>query len=230
MVIIGGSSGMGLGAARAAAAQGASVILGGHSPEKVEAAAAEIGDGATGYVVDVTQEDAIREFFDRMEHLDHLMVTAAPGSTGKFREQSPQDARSYMEGKFWTAYICAWYAAPKMPPTGSMVFISGGFSRRPKPGTAVVAASQSATEALARALSVELAPIRANTILPGTVDTDLWDYMEDDERQQFLKEAAQIPAGRVGTPVDIGHAAVFLMTNGFITGTVLELDGGLHLQ
>ena len=230
VVIIGGSSGMGLGAAQVAAAEGARVIIAAHSQDKLNDALAKIEGQASALTVDITDESSIRQLFEQIEHLDHLLITAAPGSRGEFLKQSIADARRYMDSKFWGAYIAAYYAAPRMSKQGSITFLSGGLSRKPEIGSSMVTASQTAVEGLAKALAVELAPLRVNTILPGSVDTSLWDFMPDAQRQAFLKKSADVPAGRVGQPQDIERAAVFLMTNSLITGSVLQVDGGALLS
>lgn len=226
VVIVGGSSGMGLGAAQVAAQQGASVVIASHSPEKIDAAIAKIDGQVKGIQADILNEESISQLFEQVGQLNHLFVTAAPGSRGEFLKQSIGDAKKYMDGKFWGSYTCAYYAASKLLPQGSITFLSGGLSRRPEIGSSMVTASQAAVEGLAKALAVELAPIRVNTILPGAIDTSMWDFLSEDEREQFLQQAAQVPARRVGQAQDIGQAAVFLMANSFITGTVLEVNGG----
>lgn len=226
VVIIGGSSGMGLGAAQVAASEGAEVIIASHSQAKLDAALDKIDGQARALQVDILDEDSIDQLFKEVGQLDHLFITAAPGSRGGFLEQSIEEARKYVDSKFWGAYTCAYYAAPRMSERGSITFITGGLSRRPEKGSSIVTASQCAVEGLAKALAVELAPLRLNVILPGAIDTSLWDFLSETERKEFLKQAAEVPAGRVGQPEDVGRAAVFLMTNSFITGAVLEVNGG----
>lgn len=227
VVIVGGSSGMGLGAAQVAAKAGASVIIASHSQEKMDAAISKI-DGIKGIQVDILNEQSIQQLFEQVGQLNHLFVTAAPGSRGEFLKQSINDARKYMDGKFWGSYTCAYYAAAKIS-QGSITFLSGGLSRRPEIGSSMVTASQAATEGLAKALAVELAPIRVNTIIPGAIDTEMWDFLSEEEREKFRQQAAEVPAGRIGQAEDIGKAAVFLMTNSFITGTLIEVNGGQFL-
>lgn len=225
IVIVGGSSGMGLGAAQVAAKAGASVIIASHSQEKMDAAISQIDGKVKGIQVDILNEQSIQQLFEQVGQLNHLFVTAAPGSRGEFLKQSINDARKYMDGKFWGSYTCAYYAASKIS-QGSITFLSGGLSRRPEIGSSMVTASQTALEGLAKALAVELAPIRVNTIIPGAIDTEMWNFLSEEEREKFRQQAAEVPAGRIGQPEDVGKAAVFLMTNSFITGTVLEVNGG----
>lgn len=233
VVIVGGSSGMGLGAAQVAAMSGAHVVITSSTASKLEAALATLHptEGTVkAEVIDVLSETSARECFARIASLDHLFITASPGSTGKFLDQSVEAAKSYMEGKYWSTYRVTYHAIPYMPEESSITFLSGGLAIRPSPGTTVVSSAFAAVETLAKALAVELSPRRFNTIRPGTIATDLWSFKSEADRRKFYeKEAASVPVQRMGQPTDIGHAAVFLMTNSFVTGTVLEVNGGWHL-
>lgn len=230
VVVIGGSTGMGLGIAQATAAQGAFVVIVGTSPDKLEGARQKVGENALVMQANITDETAMQTLFDQIESLDHLAITASPGSRGEFLNRSIKEARSYMDGKFWGTYQATYYAVPKMPETGSITFLSGGLAIRPQKGTTVVTSAFAAVEALGKALAVELAPLRVNTIRPGMIDSPLWSFMSPEEREKMYAESAKtVPARRVGQPEDIGHAAVFLMTNPFVTGTVVEVNGGSHL-
>ena len=229
VVIVGGSSGMGLGTAQVAVTHGATVVIASNSQQKLDAALKAIHGQARAIQVDLLDEESVRQLFEQVGQLDHLFITAAPGSRGGFLTQSITSARSYMDGKFWGSYISAYYAAPRMSKHGSITFLSGGLSRRPAKGSSMVTASQAAVEALGKALAVELAPLRVNTILPGGIDTPMWNFLSEDERKEFLRQNAAVPAGRIGQPEDVGQAAVFLMMNSFITGSVLEVNGGVLL-
>lgn len=125
VVIIGGSSGMGLGAAQVAATQGATVIIAAHSQDKLDKALTQIEGQAKALAVDITDESSTRQLFEQIEQLDHLLITAALGARGEFLKQSIADARRYMDSKFWGAYTAAYYAVPRMPPHGSLTFLSG---------------------------------------------------------------------------------------------------------
>lgn len=231
LLIVGGSSGMGLGTAQLADAYGADVIIASHSEEKLAQALGTLSSRAKAIPVDLTQESSIRQLLEQIPPLDHLLITAGPGSRSKFLEDPLQTARDYLEGKFWSAYVLTRYAVPKLRHNGSVTFVSGGYAIRPEPGSVPTTAAQNAIEGLAKALAVELAPRRFNVIRPGMINTSLWDFMEAEERKKMMAEAAgKIPVGRVGTAEDIAQAAVFLMTNGFISGSVLNVDGGMFLR
>jgi NAD(P)-dependent dehydrogenase (short-subunit alcohol dehydrogenase family) len=135
--------------------------------------------------------------------------------------------RSYLEGKFLGTWACARHAAPHMSPGGSMTFLTGGTGARAKLGLAAVTSTFAAVEILSKSLALELAPIRVNTIRPGFIDTDFWEGLPAETVEALrAKVRANFPVRRVGTAADVGHAAVFLMTNPCVTGTVLEVGGG----
>jgi NAD(P)-dependent dehydrogenase (short-subunit alcohol dehydrogenase family) len=229
VVIVGGTSGMGLGAVYAALDAGAEVIMAGRRAE----AARKFMHGhqllLKHRVVDVTDEVAVREMFEDLGELDHLFVTAAPppGSWGRLLEQNVASAQEYMNGKFFGSWTCARYAAPKMRVGGSITFLTGCAAIRPRPGLAMVTATFAALEALSGALALELGPLRVNAIRPGIVNSEMWGFLDNATREKvFQKTRDTFPVRRVGAIEDIGRAAVFLMTSPYITGAVLEVSGG----
>lgn len=228
VVVVGGTSGMGLGAVRAAVQAGAQVVVAGRRPDGARELAApkEQIEHAT---LDITDETSVRALFEKVGRLDHLLVTAAPptSSRGAFLEQDVAAARQYMEGKFFGSWACARYAAPHLRAGGSITFLTGCASIRPRAGITMVTATFAALEAFAQALALELGPIRVNTIRPGLVDSSMWDFLDPAAREQLRQRTRDtFPARRIGAIEDIGHAAVFLMTNPYVTGTVVEVSGG----
>ena len=230
VVVVGGKVGMGLGIAQAAHAAGAAVTV----ASRRSASAAERPELAdfTQARLDIRDETAVRETFEAVGDLDHLFVTAAPdiGSWGGFMDADMAGARSYLEGKFFGSWACARYATPHLRPGGTITFLTGGTAVRSKVGFAAATSALAAVEALSRSLALELAPIRVNTIRPGFVDTEMWSFLPDVERDGVRARVREnVPARRVGTPADIGHAALFLMTNPYVTGSVLDVTGGEEL-
>jgi NAD(P)-dependent dehydrogenase (short-subunit alcohol dehydrogenase family) len=228
VVVVGGTSGMGLGAVRAAARAGAHVVAAGRRAEHLRSVGESDEGRITNAVVDVTDEASVRALFENAGELDHLLVTAAPGAASRpFLEQDRAAAQAFMNGKFFGSWACARYAAPRMRPGGSITFLTGCSSIRPRAGSAIVTATFAALEALAQALALELGPLRVNAIRPGLIDSDMWSFLDERAREQLRdKVRTTFPARRIGTIEDIGHAAVFLMTNPYVTGTVLEVSGG----
>lgn len=226
MVVIGGGSGIGLACAEAARDAGASVVIAGRSSEKLGRAKAQIGADVRTLVADVTVQASVRDLFGRLERVDHLLVAAAETAAVGVVDAKGSDVRPTLDIRVWGGFFAAKHAAPAMD-GGSITFMSGTSSHRPYPGAAMVAASGGAIEAFARALALELAPTRVNTICAGFVDTPLLDAYYGDGRDKAVRElAARLPVGRIGTPEDIADGAMFLMGNGFVTGTVLHIDGG----
>lgn len=224
VVVVGGTSGMGLAIASLAASRGAYVTVASRSPDKVAAAASMLG--VTGKPLDAADEASVREFFSAAGQLDHLVVTASSVRTGTLKHSPLEDGEFTFRSKFFGPYLCAKYA--QMKPTGSITFFSGILSRRPGHNDVVLAAVNAAVEAMGRALARDLAPIRVNTISPGmTGGRDLiFLCPRPHERVCILQSQHVCPVGRVGTAEDIAAATLMLMTNTFITGVTLDVDGG----
>ncbi|MGK3982992.1 SDR family oxidoreductase [Sorangium sp. So ce136] len=230
VVVIGGSSGIGLGVARACLARGASLTLVSRSPEKLAGAAAELGDArrVRTFAADVTQEAEVRSLFNEHPPARHVVVTAVQGHYQPVREMDIAAARHLIDSKLVAALHVAKHA--RIEPGGSLVFTTGIAAVRPGPGGSVVAAVNGALMSLVRALAIELAPVRVNALSPGWVDTPVWDSIAGGAKEQrFAQHARRLPVGRIGAPADIADAALFLMGNGFTTGEVLHVDGGHRL-
>ncbi|WP_437682519.1 SDR family oxidoreductase [Sorangium sp. So ce131] len=230
VVVIGGSSGIGLGVAKACLARGASLTLVSRSPQKLAAAAAELGapGRACTFAADVTQEAEVRSLFHERPPAHHVVVTAVEGHYQPVRELDLARARRTIESKLVAALHVAKHA--RFEPSGSLVLTTGIAAVRPGAGGSVIAAVNGALVSLVRALALELAPVRVNALSPGWIDTPVWDSIAGSAKEQrFEQHARRLPVGRVGAPADVAHAALFLMENGFTTGEVLHVDGGHRL-
>lgn len=233
VLVIGGSSGIGQAIATAAAAEGARVTIASRSAEKLEAAARAIDRGVLTRLLDVTDEAAIETFFSGTQTIDHLVMTSHASSvvTGAIASLSTVTlaaARAFMETKFWGPFTVVKYAIPRLADRASVTFFSGAAgARKLLPDHAAIGATNGAVEAFARQLSKELAPRRVNVIAAGLVRTPAYDRMTASARAAMYSGYAQNAlVGRVGEPADIAHAALYLMTNPYVTGTILEVDGG----
>jgi len=226
VLVIGGSSGMGLAVARKAAALGAAVTIASRNEAKVRDAAASIGKSVETAVVDTSSEESVAALFASMGPLDHLVISGSSVRSGTLREMALEDALFTMQSKFWGPYLCAKHAT--IQPTGSITFFSGILSRRPGKNDAVLGPVNAAVEALGRALARDLAPVRVNTLSPGmTQGTGAYLGMPEEARNGMYRAIAErLPVGKVGNPEDIADATILLMTNPFITGVVLDVDGG----
>lgn len=228
VVVLGGTSGIGFATAEAAAREGASVVIASSRKERVESALAALPEGVEAHVVDLSQEDRIRDLFERIGEFDHLAFTA--GETLQLGDIGTTDlkkARQAFDIRFWGAYAAAKYGKDHIRPGGSIVLTTGIAGLRPHKGWTVAASICSAMEGLTRALAVELAPIRVNTVSPGIVRTDLWSGMSEADREAMYRRMAEtLPVGRVGEAEDIAQTYLYLMRERFSTGQVIVVDGG----
>ncbi|CDX27203.1 Short-chain dehydrogenase/reductase SDR [Mesorhizobium sp. ORS 3324] len=234
ILIVGGSSGMGLALARRCLDAGATVVIAGRGEAKLDQARDELGRLATleTAVVDISREGEVAALFERIGRFDHIVSTAADidGAYRLLPEIELSAAQKVVESKFYGPLLLAKHGAPKLSANGSLTFVSGIAAYRPAARGAAVAAVNAALEGLVRALAIELAPIRVNAVSPGWVDTPIWQLVAGDAKDDTLAAMAKrLPAGRVGRPEDIADAIHFLMGNGFTTGTTLHVEGGHRL-
>ncbi|WP_460725909.1 SDR family oxidoreductase [Nocardia heshunensis] len=231
VVVVGGGSGMGQAIADALLAEGNEVIIVGRSEQRLADAVRELGDGKlTAIAADVTDEEQVARLFETVGTVDHVITTAADirGSYGPIANFDFEHGRGMIETKLIGTMLLAKHA--RLSENGSLTFISGIAAYRPAVGGAMVAAVNAALEGLARALAVELSPIRVNAVSPGWVLTDIWDAMPWDDKDERLRAMAdKLPAQRLGRPEDIAAAVLSVIHNPFITGTVLHVDGGHRL-
>ena len=223
VVVVGGSSGIGLATAELAKREGADVVVASRNAERLKAAADKLG--ATAIAADVTNDESVAQLFRSCGPVDHVVVTAAQLRSGPFKTVSMEDVRATMESKFWGAWRVA--RAAEIRAGGSLTLVSGFLSIRPRPAAAIVGAANGALESLARSLALELAPVRVNAVSPGIIDTPIRASMPEAARRDMLaKTAASLPVGRVGVGEDIARQILAFMTNGFATGSIVYIDGG----
>jgi NAD(P)-dependent dehydrogenase (short-subunit alcohol dehydrogenase family) len=228
VVVLGGTSGIGLAAASAAAAAGADVTVVSSREASVERALAELPPGAVGQAVDLTDASSVQAFFGRQGALDHLVYTAGESLlVSTLDALDLAAARRFFDLRYFGALTAAQAAAPHLRPGGSITLTTGGALVRPRPGWSVAVSVLGAVDALTRALAVELAPVRVNAVCPGVVRSPLWDGMDDHDRQEFFQTVGSgLLTGRVGEVSDIARGYLSFMTQPYATGSVLTLDGG----
>ncbi|QWG19880.1 SDR family oxidoreductase [Bradyrhizobium sediminis] len=223
VVVVGGSSGIGLATAELAKREGADVVIASRNAERLNAVAEK--SGVKAIPADVTSDESVASLFRACGQVDHVVVTAAQLRTGPFKTVAMEDVRATMEGKFWGAWRVARSA--DIRPGGSLTLVSGFLSVRPRPNSAIVGAANGAIESLARSLALELAPVRVNAVSPGIIDTPIRAAMPEEARRDMLaKTAAGLPVGRVGVGEDIARQILAFMTIGFATGSIVYIDGG----
>lgn len=233
VVVIGGSSGMGLAISRASAEAGAKVTIAGRDEARLASAVAQVGPRATGRRLDIGDETAVAAFFAASDPIDHLVMTAhassvVTGAIESLANMTVAAARAFMETKFWGPFMAAKYGRPRLAAEGSMIFFSGAAGvRKLLPNHTAIGATNGAVEAFARQLAREIAPQRVNVIAAGLVRTPTYDGMPAAAREaMYAGYAKNALVGRVGEPEDIARAALYLMGNGYVTGQIHEIDGG----
>lgn len=230
VVVIGGSSGIGLETARRARSEGADVVLAARRPGPLEQAALELGALSTA-AFDATDSAALGRFFtDLPTPIDHVMVTGGGPEYKPPLEMDTKETRAALGGHMVLALAVARSARQKVRPGGSLLFIGGTGGRRIRPGSEIVSAVTTGMPALAATLALDLAPIRVNLIAPGFVDTRLSASLLGDDLDRRREELrSTLPIGRVVGPADVAALAVHLMINTAVTGATYDIDGGQQL-
>jgi NAD(P)-dependent dehydrogenase (short-subunit alcohol dehydrogenase family) len=216
VVVIGGTSGIGDAVARGARAEGASVT---------------VASRRSPMPLDVSDPASVEAFFEKTGPFDHLVVSVIQPSGGRIDGIDLSAAKRSFETKYWGAFHAIRSAAGRIRRPGSITLVGGVAAWNPSIGGAVMASVNMALVPLAQVAALELAPVRVNVLSPGIIDTPNWNGMPGEKRTTFFADiASTVPAGRVGAPADIAHAVMFLMTNPYVTGTVLHVEGGLLLS
>ncbi|GMA07732.1 short chain dehydrogenase [Tetragenococcus halophilus subsp. flandriensis] len=230
IVIVGGSSGIGLASAKKAVDQGAEVIIVSRSSEKLAEAKQEIGKDITSYTADMTKENEMEDLFAEIGTFDHLVVTAGTATYGNFLDTEVSEARALFDNKFWGQYIAVKYGVPRLSEEGSVTLFSGVVAFKAMVGSAALGAVNASIANLGQTLALELAPIRVNVVSPGIIDTPSRYGMPEVERKEFYQDMAeQLPLKRVGQADDVADSVIYLMKNSFVTGEIVHNEGGHRL-
>jgi NAD(P)-dependent dehydrogenase (short-subunit alcohol dehydrogenase family) len=231
VIILGGSSGLGLATAHAAADEGAKVVIVSGNQQRIDSALKELPEGTEGYAVDLAHEQNIKAFFDTIGNFDHLVYTAGENLVlNNISETNIEDAHNFFTLRFWGAFAAVKYGAPHINKGGSINLTGGIASPRPGAGWALAASICAAVEGFTRAMAVELAPIRVNQVSPGVIKTNLWNSMSETDRENLYTNVGNsLPLKRVGEAEDIAQAFIYMMKQQFGTGQVITVDGGAVL-
>jgi len=229
VVVIGGSSGIGLETARRARDEGAGVIITARNPDRLHRVGLELGASIAAF--DATDFDRLGRFFDELPApINHVLVTGPGPYYAPLAEFDIEEARRDVDAHLLLPLVLARDAASKMLPGGTLLFMGGTGGRRTAPGLSFISALTAALPAMTKNLALELAPIRVNLIAAGFVDTPLSASLLGDAldaRREQLRTT--LPIQRVVGPADIAALAVHLMTNTAVTGATFDIDGGQQL-
>ncbi|ODV42026.1 short-chain dehydrogenase [Cupriavidus sp. UYMMa02A] len=230
VLIVGGTSGIGLSAAIQANDAGANVIVLGREPDMAKRVAE--GHGFEGWrSADVTSGAELENALSGIPKVDHLVLLAGTFVAGKVLEADVSYLRRAFDERIWSAIQIVRTLGDRLSKNGSLTLISGALADRPTPyGTAVLAAASAAMEAFGRGLALELAPLRVNTLSPSSIETPLLGKTLGAGRAAYVDALKQsLPLRRMGTAGEAGAAVVFLMANGWMNGATLNIDGGSRL-
>ncbi|MEW2507041.1 MULTISPECIES: SDR family oxidoreductase [unclassified Amycolatopsis] len=225
VLVIGRPSGIARAVTLAARAEGAQVVVAGRDPAKL--AQAYDDEGIRAEEVDVTVDESIAALAERLGQVDHLVTTASSRARGLLEELDRDALRRSFDTKVIGPVMLAKHFAPHLSEDGSFTLFSGVAAFKPAVGFLGVAITNGAADFLTRSLSLELAPIRVNAISPGVIDTGIWDALGEEGKAAYFEHfRTHNPARRIGTVDDIASAVLFAMTNPFLTGVTLRVDGG----
>ncbi|AMV41329.1 SDR family oxidoreductase [Paraburkholderia caribensis] len=226
LVVAGGSSGIGFAIAQLALEHGARVTIAGRTEEKLADASRRL-EGVATLQMDLGDAASAAAGFKKLGSFDYFVSTAADLTYAPLAEMKRDAIDRMLAGKFWGPINLVQFGLPNLRVGGSILLFSGLAADRPAPGTSMVSALNAGVEGLVRALSVELAPVRVNAISPGVVETEGWSFMDAESRSGFFSDlATKLPVRRTGTPADLADAALFALTNPYLTGEVLHVNGG----
>ena len=231
VIVLGGSSGLGLATAKAAADEGANVTIVSGNRQRIDQALAHLQGHCEGHAIDLSIEENIKSFFEKAGPFDHLVYTAAENlSLNNIAETEISKARQFFTLRYWGAFAAVKYGASHINTGGSIGLTSGIASSRPGKGWSLASSICGAIEGFTRAMAVELAPIRVNCVAPGVVKTNLWSSMTEADREDLYSAVGQSSlVKKVGAAADIAQAFLYLMKQPFCTGQSLVVDGGAVL-
>lgn len=229
VVIIGGTSGIGLATAVAASAAGANVWSASRSADKVALCQSNYPDIEFSQV-DIHDPAGLKDLFEKTGKINHIVgaATGANRTMVPFMEQTDEQFREAFN-KFWGYTNVVRQGAPFLVEDGSITLVSGTPARKCNPGMSSVSCTGNAVEGLVRALALELAPRRVNGVAPGIIDTGMFDRLGDNKAAALENIGKGILLGRVGAAEEVADGIMLAIGNPYMTGVVLDIDGGALL-
>ncbi len=224
-VVLGGTSGIGLASARALADAGTTVITASRRD-----GGSSIDDGIRREQVDVRDRAALAALFARHAPIDILINAATGGerATGPFAQMDLDGFRGSFD-KLWGYVNSVRLALEHMSEDGCIVLVSGFPARKCPPGMSAIASVGGAVEAFVRAVAPEIAPRRINAVSPGIIDTPMFTQTGPERAAVMEKATGSFVIKRPGTAQEVADGVMFLVGNAFVTGTVVDVDGGALL-
>jgi NAD(P)-dependent dehydrogenase (short-subunit alcohol dehydrogenase family) len=230
VIVVGGSSGMGLAVAQLAFELGAEVTLTSRNLNRAIAAASSISATVKGLALDVDDEQAVNAFFKPFSSIDHIYIAAGSTKLGSVSDGVLEEAMQSFNTRILGNLRVVRAVSNKINATGSITFTGGVSTDRPIAGAWVSGLGTASAEQLARVLVMELPHIRFNAVSPGYTDTPMWDDIMGENKASILASVAeQLPVKKIATPEEVASAVVFLMSNASVTGEVIHIDGGQRL-
>jgi NAD(P)-dependent dehydrogenase (short-subunit alcohol dehydrogenase family) len=232
VVIIGGTSGIGLAAAEILLREKYRVTISGRDPQRLANAGKKLRNEADTVALDAANPTAVAALFGSVGRFDHLVLAFGNNrGFGPFATIGVEDVRLGFTEKVVPQFACAQAAQKFLSPKGSITFLSSVSAFGAAPGAAGIGAVNAAIASLVPTLASELRPLRVNAVAPGVIDTPWWDWAAPDQKSALFADfASKTPVGRVGTSEEVGQAIAFLVTNGFMTGHTIVCDGGLRFS
>ncbi len=227
VVIIGGTAGIGLAAAQAAAAAGAKVWAAGRSQGHIDAAKAAANGSFEVRQADTHNADQLKAIFDEVGTIDHLVSAAVGGerTLKPFLEQTEEQFKAAYD-KLWGYGKVVRTGAPYLAEDGTITLVSGSPARKLAPSQSPLSCVGASVENMVRCLAIEMAPIRVNVVSPGTIDTAMFDWMGDDKQSNLSAMTQNHLIKRAGSSEEVADGIMFVMQNNFVTGTTVDVDGG----
>ena len=230
VIVLGGTSGIGLATTQQLDQAGATVVAGSRSTANIETAQATTSDNVSFRAIDVLDRDGLAALFKEEAPYDCLVNCATGGAraSGPFLQMDLDGFQGSFR-KLWGYTNSVRLGTEYLPEDGSIVLVSGYPARKSNPGSSAISTVGNAVEGFVRAIAPEIAPRRINIVCPGVIDTPMF-AQAGEQRQQFLNQATKnmlIP--RAGTADEVASAILFCLQNGYMTGGTIDVEGGALL-